>query len=203
VLKLSAKILSYLFHPLFMPTYGILLIFNLGGYISHSITTPVKYMILGVVFLNTFIFPAVSSLYLLKKGYINSMNMHSAQERRIPLMLTALFYFFTYYILQKAALPPVLFLIMLGAMLALLITLVINLIWKISTHMVGIGGIVGAVIGLSYKFNINLLFTIVLLLMVSGLVGASRLYLKSHSSDQIYTGFLIGVGSMLVILLSV
>ncbi len=201
--KRIATIISYLFHPLLMPTVGTFLVFNMGGYIAFTVSSPVKYMVYGIVFLNTFIFPVMASVYLLKKGYINSPDMATIQERKLPMILTAVFYFFTYYILRKATLPPVLFLMILGATLSVLLTLIVTLVWKISAHMVGIGGIVGAVIGLSIKFSVNLQMLIMGLLIVAGLVGYSRLQLNAHSHFQVYLGFFLGLASMLLLILGV
>lgn len=198
-----ATAISYLFHPLLMPTLGTFLLLNIGGYITFSIASTVKYMVYGVVFLNTFIFPSMASYYLLKKGYINSPVMDTIQERRLPMLLTAVFYFFTYYILRKATLPPVLFLMILGATLSVLLTLIITLVWKISAHMVGVGGIVGAVIGLSVKFSINLQIPIIALIFMAGLVGYARLKLNAHTHGQVYAGFFIGFASMLLLILGV
>jgi hypothetical protein len=198
-----ATVISYLFHPLLMPTIGTILILNIGGYVTYAIAPTVKYIVYGMVFLNTFIFPFLASHYLLKKGYIRSYGMSTIQERRLPLLLTAVFYFFTYYILRNAVLPPVLFLMILGATLSVLLTLIITLAWKISTHMVGIGGLLGAVIGMSMKFSLNLQFLIISLLLLSGLVGYARLKLRAHSHNQVYWGFALGLFSMLLLIMGI
>lgn len=198
-----ATVISYLFHPLLMPTLGTFLLLNIGGYITFSTAVTVKYMVYGIVFLNTFVFPSIASYYLLRKGYINSSTMDTIQERRFPMVLTVIFYFFTYYILRKATLPPVFFLMILGATLSVLLTLIITLVWKISAHMVGMGGIVGAVIGLSLKFSINLQMPIIALICASGLVGYARLRLNAHTHAQIYAGFFVGLASMLLLILGV
>ena len=38
------------------------------------------------------------------------------------------------------------------------ITLIINFKWKISAHAIGVGGIAGAILGISYRLNIDLQF---------------------------------------------
>jgi hypothetical protein len=195
-----AKVISYLFHPLLMPTIGALLILNIGGYMVFTVVPQIKYLVLAIIFMFTFLFPSFASYYLLRKGYIQSMNMATIEERRLPLVLTAIFYFFTYYILGNANLPPVLFLMILGATLSVLITLIITLAWKVSAHMVGMGGLTGAIIGLSIKFSINLQILIITLLILSGLVGYARLRLSAHNHSQIYWGFLIGLASMMLLI---
>ena len=176
-----------------MPTLGTLIIFNNGGYVTFSISSSLKYMIYGIVFLNTFIIPVVISMLLLKKGVISSLQMTTAHERRFPFLVTALFYFFTYYILQKAPLPPIFYLIILGATLSVVITLIINLSWKISAHMVGIGGLLGAVIGVSMRFMLDMQMLVIGLIMCAGLIGFARLKLNEHEPGQVYWGFLLGL----------
>jgi hypothetical protein len=198
-----AKVISYLFHPLLMPTIGASLILNIGGFMVFAVVPQIKYLVISIIFLFTFFFPAIASYYMLKKGYIQSMNMATIEERRLPMVLTAIFYFFTYYILGNASLPPVLFLMILGATLSVLITLIITLAWKVSAHMVGMGGLTGSIIALSVKFSINLQMLIMALLVLSGLVGYARLQLSAHSHSQVYLGFVVGIGSMLLLILGI
>nr|MBA3901746.1 hypothetical protein [Bacteroidota bacterium] len=80
---------------------------------------------------------------------------------------------------------------------------IITLAWKVSAHMVGMGGLAGAVIGLSVKFSINLQVLIISLLILSGLVGYARLQLSAHTHTQVYFGFLIGLASMLLLIVGV
>jgi hypothetical protein len=201
--KQFSKVVSYLFHPLFMPTLGAVLVLNIAGYISFTIPPQLKYLVYGIIFLNTFVFPTLATYYLLKKGYISGFEMATIRERRIPMLLTAVFYFFTYYILRNASLPPVLFLMILGATLSVLLTLIITLTWKISAHMVGMGGITGAIIAVSLKFGVNMQALIIGMLLLSGLVGYARITLEAHTHNQVYWGYALGLGSMMLLLLGV
>jgi hypothetical protein len=198
-----AVIISWIFHPLLMPTLGILLILNIGGYMMYVMNPHIKMVITGIVFLNTFIFPVIGSYYLFKKGFLTSLSMPTIQERKLPMLLTVIFYFFTFYILKQAPLPPALYLMILGATLSVLITLIITLVWKISSHMVGMGGLVGAIAGLSIKFSFNLQFLMILLLICAGLVGYARIKLNAHTHAQVYAGFLLGLGSMILLIVFV
>lgn len=187
-----AKFISYTFHPLFMPFIGSIIILYSNSYFSYSLPAEFKRIILGLIFLNTAIIPALISYYMYKKGWISSLHMHHTHERRVPYLLTAVFYMITYYILQKTPLPPMLMLMILGASLAVVICLIINLVWKISAHMVGIGGLLGAIMGISLRFKTDMFLFIVLLIFISGLVAASRLRLNAHSPMQVLSGFTVG-----------
>jgi membrane-associated phospholipid phosphatase len=187
-----AKLISYLFHPLLMPFIGSLIILNSNSYFSYSIPSQFKAIILALIFLNTAVVPALVSFYMLKKGWITSLHMHQTHERRVPYLLTAIFYMITYYILQKTPLPPMLMLMILGASLAVVICLIVNLVWKISAHMVGIGGLLGAIIGISLRFKSDMFLFIIVLVFISGLVASSRLRLNAHSPMQVFAGFITG-----------
>jgi len=187
-----AKLISYLFHPLLMPFIGSLIILNSNIYFSYSIPSQLKAIILGLIFLNTAVVPALISIYMLKKGWITSLHMHQTQERSIPYLLTAIFYMITYYILLKTPLPPMLLFMILGASLAVVVCLIINLFWKISAHMVGIGGLLGAIIGISLRFKSDMFLLIIILVFISGLVASSRLLLNAHNPMQVFAGFITG-----------
>ncbi|MFN7014543.1 MAG: hypothetical protein ACK4ON_09780, partial [Bacteroidia bacterium] len=176
-----AKFISYIFHPVLMPFIGSLIILNSSSYFSYSLPAEFKRVILGLIFLNTAVVPALISYYMLKRGWITSLYMHQIQERRIPYLLTAVFYMITYFILQKTPLPPMLMLMILGASLAVVICLIVNLVWKISAHMVGIGGLLGAIMGISLRFKTDMFLFIILLIFISGLVASSRLRLNAHN----------------------
>jgi membrane-associated phospholipid phosphatase len=198
-----AKFISYIFHPLLMPFIGSLIILNSSSYFSYSLPAEFKRVILGLIFLNTAVVPALISYYMLKKGWISSLHMHQTHERRIPYLLTAVFYMITYFILQKTPLPPMLMLMILGASMAVVICLIVNLVWKISAHMVGIGGLLGAMIGISMRFKTDMFLFIILLVFISGLVASSRLRLNAHNPMQVLAGFITGFLSEFILIYGV
>ena len=89
-----------------------------------------------------------------------------------------------------------------GAAFSVTAAFVINLKWKISIHMLGMGGIVGTIIGLILRYQIDAVPLVISLVILSGLVGYSRLRLDAHTPLQVYAGFVLGTliltGSVLV-----
>ena len=71
--------------------------------------------------------------------------------------------------------------------------MLVNIFWKISAHMVGIGGLLGIMITISSRLQINLHYLLIALVLIAGLVAFSRLKLNEHNSAQIYCGFLLGL----------
>lgn len=187
-----AKIISTLFHPLLMPTYGFAVLFLTQNYISTFTTLSLKILILSVTFIFTFLLPAINAFILLKMGRIKSLEMESNEERVVPYTSTALYYFSLYYLFYNAELPNVFKILVLGASISIVLTLLINFKWKISAHTIGIGGISGGIFGIVLRLHIDLHVILMCVILVGGLVGYARLKLNAHTPAQVYSGFLLG-----------
>jgi membrane-associated phospholipid phosphatase len=68
----------------------------------------------------------------------------------------------------------------------------INLWWKISTHCAGTGGAIGALVAYSIVFGFNPTGWLCLLILISGLVGSSRMLLRQHTLMQVVAGTIVG-----------
>ena len=68
---------------------------------------------------------------------------------------------------------------------------IVSRYWKISLHMLGIGGVVGVLFSLNIWFG-NLSNLLIIFILTSGLLGYARLKEKAHNATQVYLGFLIG-----------
>ena len=187
-----AKTLSLLLHPLLMPTYGFLLIFCTKNYISTFTPFSLKVVILSITFVFTFMLPALNAFILLKMGRIKSFEMETPKERIIPYISTSLYFFGLYYLFITAQFPPVFVILILGAAISILLTWIINFKWKISAHAVGVGGIIGAMIGISLRLMIDLRLILILVIFIAGLLGFARLKLNAHTPAQVYSGYLLG-----------
>ena len=199
-MKIAAKIISSLFHPLIMPIIGLLIIFNTDSYINYTIPMELKKAVLLLVVTSTFIIPLLISVLLLNRNMINSLEMETQKERIIPYAFTIIFYVFTLYMLKRAPIPPIIFNFVVGATLSVILAFLINIKWKISAHMIGLGGLVGALICISIILEIYITPYIILALLIAGLVGSSRLILKAHTQMQIYAGFAVGVVCQVIVL---
>ncbi len=191
-MKVAAKIISTVFHPTVMPIIGLFIIFNTDSYINYAIPAELKKAVLFLVGTSTFLIPLLISLLLLNRGLINSLEMETQKERIIPYAFTIAFYVFTLYMLNKAPMPPIIFNFIIGATLSVMLAFIINIKWKISAHMIGVGGLVGALFCVSMLLEIYITPYFVVGLLISGLIGSSRLILKAHTPLQIYAGFALG-----------
>jgi len=189
--KKLAQFLSVVLHPVLMPTYALTMIFKLDTYIAYTTTPAAKLALYIVIVFNTLIMPVVISYLLITKGYIRSFEMQLRQERMIPYISNFVLLLVAYYIMNRVTLPKIFNLLLLGAAAAVAIAVLVNLKWKISIHMIGIGGIVGTLCGMSAFLLADLRIPILISVLVAGLLGSARLSLGAHHPLQIYAGFFV------------
>ena len=197
-----AMALSIIFQPIFVPLYSLILIFNANTYITYAVHDEVKLFIYGITVMNTIILPMGVFYYFYKAKLIETIHMHTAKERSLPFLTIVVFQMSTFYVFTQAPLPSLFPNLVLGAAISVAAAFVINLKWKVSIHMLGMGGIVGTLVGLMLRYQVDALNLVLTLILVSGLVGYSRLKLNAHTPLQVYVGFVLGtlilVGSVLI-----
>jgi membrane-associated phospholipid phosphatase len=193
-----ARIFSVVFHPLLIPTLGFFLLFNSGFYFS-VLPWNVKEYALLVVFLSTCILPIIS-IFILSLNPKFNLAMEKNTDRVLSLLLSCVSYYFGYQILKRLPVFPVYNVLLIGAVLVQIALVPISMRWKISTHAAAIGGLIGGVLGLSFRLQENPEFLLLLLILVAGLVGTSRLILSKHTESQVYAGFSVGFLILLLVI---
>ena len=118
--------------------------------------------------------------------------MEERYERNIPFITQAVLMMIAYYMLRRVGLPRFFYLMLLGAIASIVIVVLINFRWKISIHMVGIGGITGLMLGLSSILSLDIHIPIIISIIVAGILGSARLRMGAHIPGQIYLGYLLG-----------
>jgi hypothetical protein len=187
-----AMALSIIFQPIFVPIYSLVILYHADTYITYAIPQDVWKYIFIITLLNTVIFPMSVFYYFLKSGLIESLHMHTAKERSLPFLSIIVFHLSTFYIFSRVPVPSLFLDLILGAALSVATAFVINLKWKVSIHMLGMGGIVGTIIGIILKYQVDAVPLVMALTILSGFVGYARLRLNAHTPLQVYVGFVLG-----------
>jgi membrane-associated phospholipid phosphatase len=196
--KRIANIISYIFHPLFIPVLGLLVISNSGTYaadLDHRFT---NFIYFSVVVL-TLVFPLVIILFIYFGKLTNKIQLSDQRERLIPFLITFVFYFIAYLLIRKLPISQVYQRFLFGACLTVLFFAMISFFWKISAHLAGWGGLVGLILSLSVRFETDLMIFLIFSILITGLVGFARLRLGAHNQFQIYSGFLVGLGTIMAV----
>lgn len=195
-----ARIISGVLHPMLMPLFGLYIIFHSGSFLD---LTPygIKRMIYLIVFVSTVLLP-LSTLPLLKlQKVISGYGMPNHRERVIPLLLSSIFYYFGFFLLQRLPISNVFQNFQFAATIALLLVMLVSIKWKVSLHMAGIGGVLGLIIAMAARFSVSLRMVFVAAILAAGLVGYARLKLNVHTPAQIYVGLGIGFFTILLTVL--
>jgi len=185
-----AKVISIVFHPVIVPTLGMVLLFNSGFYFELLLWEAKRFVLL-VVFFTTCILPMLSVAVLSLNPKFD-VNMPDSRDRLIPLLSSALFYYLGFFLLRKVQAVPEFKLFMLASVLVIVALLVISIKWKISNHMATIGGLSGALFALAFRNGINPVYSVLIVVLLSGLIGSARLSLKKHSVAQLAAGYGLG-----------
>ena len=188
----SANIISILFHPLLMPLIGIITILKSGAYIAYIDSHWVNHTLL-IVFVLTVVLPLSLTPFYYYTRLVRSIRMKNHRERIVPYFITFILFYTAHFIIKKLPLNYFYSIYLFAASVSVLLVIIISYFWKISTHMVGIGGLVGLIFSLSLKMTVNLMGVLIIAIIVTGILGTSRLRLNSHSPSQVYSGFILGL----------
>lgn len=187
-----ARFLSVLLHPTWMPAYVFIILFQTTDYFKFVVSQPLKTAVYFILLLNTILIPLLIIYFLFRKGLIQSYRMEERQDRSIPYLVNMLCMLLAFYMMSKLPAPKLFGAILFGAAIALAVAFFINLRWKISIHMIGIGGFAGVFYALSDLLLMDIQAVILVSFLLAGLLGTARLLLNAHVAPQIYAGFVLG-----------
>jgi len=187
----AAKAITILFHPLFMPVYGLLIIFN-APTLFFYLPGGIKRIILFILLINNVLLPMGMILLFRFRNLINSFSMEENSERVIPLLTVSVLYFITSFVIIRLNLPLFLKAYFESVSILSLIIFVINFRYKISVHSAGAGALTAVVIITWLIMKENLVWFLVPVLIISGMILTARLKLNVHNPAEVYSGFLTG-----------
>ena len=152
------------------------------------------YIIIRVAY-NTLFLPALSVVLLKALKFINSIFLKTQRERIIPYVIANIFYFWMYLVFRnQPEVPSILTAFIFGVFLSSSIGLIANSYFKISMHALGMGSFCGLVILIVFAGAPYAIFlSAMIVLLITGMVGTSRLIVSDHTPFDIYTGFLFGI----------
>ena len=83
---------------------------------------------------------------------------------------------------------------MVGSALTVVVMALINLKWKISAHMAGIGGLIALIFQIHVQdlSAFDLFWTMCLIIILAGVLGSARLALRRHDMLQVLAGVVVG-----------
>ena len=186
-----SRLISIILHPIFIPIISFYLSIKLVPNLDFTIANYQNYILL-ILIICTIMLPVLCMLFLIRFDVISSLEMTKNQERPIPLLLTGGFLILSLKLTEKLLVfTPVLKKELVGAIIIILLASIISKFWKISLHMLGVGGLIGVLVSLQYLYG-GLSSMIIYFMLIAGITAMARIYLKAHNHSQIYVGFIVG-----------
>ncbi len=186
------KFFSFVLHPIFSPTIFICLSFIVIPQTKISIDQSYGVFFITLIGI-TIIIPLLGVLILLKKNVISSYEMKKKDERFAPLLITGICYILVLIQLSLVyTLDPLIQAQLLGVGVILFVAFITSRFWKISLHMLAMGGGVGIMIGLCL-ISVKGGGWLIGLLIASFFLGVCRKKEKAHNNVQLIVGFFVGL----------
>lgn len=192
----TAKVLSVLFTPFYLPILGLLILF-IFSCLSLLPLTYKLFLLLMFYLFTVFLPTALIRFYRRYQGW-TLIELGSRERRAIPYVISIFSYLLCYYIMAATHVPHFMGSILIAALVIQVACAIINLFIKISTHTAAIGGVTGALLAFSVIFSFNPVWWLCIVLLLAGMVGTSRMILRQHSLRQVVLGYLAGVACSFV-----
>ena len=187
---LSAKTISWLFHPFYLPTVAVtlLLVFSYLNQLPNAY----RFAFAGIVILFTWVFPLIAiRMYRTINGW-TSHQMSQRERRFVPYIINIVCYSSLFLLMRLYRMPLFLSTVIMSGLLIQIVCALINLKIKISTHAAASGGVIGMIIAFSLVFHFDATFWICWAILLSGAVCSSRMILKMHNYSELLFGVTVG-----------
>lgn len=152
-----------------------------------------------MLFLVTFLLPAINIYFFKVLGIISSFHMESRRERVMPFIFIAMIYgAVTYMMISRVGIYWtdyfMRFFFIIDALV--LVSMLITFFYKASIHALALGGIVGIFLPLNkISQDANMLYVTLGLIVVTGVTMSARLQLNAHTPREVLVGGLLGLAT--------
>jgi hypothetical protein len=199
ILRIIARIVSYVFHPLFIPVYLCALLVERQPFLYASLNTHEKWMFLLRFSVIYAVFPLISVLLMKALGFIKSIHLRTQRERIIPYVTCMIYYWWMWYVLRnQPEFPRECVVLSLAIFMASVAGLMANIKMKVSMHGLAVGVMSAFVLMMSLSQDEGFGLWITVALLATGAVCSARMIDSDHLSKEVYWGLILGMGSLVL-----
>jgi hypothetical protein len=198
LVKWIAHIVSFVLHPLFIPTYIMAFLLYRHPYAFAGAPPQLKFFrIVSIFFLTSFL-PAFSILLMKSLGFIESIMLRTQKDRIIPYMVCMIFYFWAWYVSRNIHEDTAVVSMLLATFIASIAGMMANIYFKISMHGMAVGALFVFFVWMAFNGIFTIGSYLAIATLLTGLVCTARLIVSDHSPFEVYAGLLIGMLCQLV-----
>ena len=193
-----ARVTSIVFTPFSIPLLAFLVLFLF----SYLRIMPILYkgIVLGIVYCFTILTPTITIFLFRKINGFARQELSERKKRYVPILLTIISYVFCLLMMRKLNIPWYMTGIIFVSLVISIICILVNLKWKLSEHMAGMGGIIGGLVSFSALFSYNPVVWLCLFILIAGILGSARIVLGHHTLGEVLSGFVVGLVCSFLIL---
>jgi hypothetical protein len=198
-IRLIAKIISFIFHPIFIPVYIILFLLYIhpGAFVGFSPGKKTLVLLQAVV--PYILFPVITVLLLKALNFINTIYLTTRKDRIIPYIACNIWYFWIWYVWRTLpGTPKEIVILSMTIFLASSIGLMANIYMKVSMHAIAMGVMTSFMMLMALTQPVSFGIYISVGLFIAGMVCSARLIASDHTQKEVYTGLSTGIAALLI-----
>jgi hypothetical protein len=200
-----AKIISWLFHPVFVPVMVIWFLVKMHPGLFAGFSVPQRWQIIIMAAVSFTLFPLVTVLLLKGLKFIDSIYLRTQRERVIPFVACMTWYFWIAYVWMNFGktnggddMPHEAVQFAMATFLSTVIGLMVNIKMKVSLHAISMGIVVMFFSQMAFTQDLNFAVYLSIVLIIAGLVCTARFIVSDHTPFEVYAGLITGIVSMLL-----
>lgn len=196
-LRTAAKVVSYIFHPLFVPVYvGWFFVFVLR--LFPGLDPFRKNLLIVQFFVSYTLLPLATVLIAKALGFVGTVYLKTQKDRIIPYIATMIFYFWMWYVSKNLGFPKESVMFSLAVFLVTCFGVFVNTYFKVSMHALSMGVLMALFFVLSLRSNVNFGPYLSVVLLIAGLVCTARLLNADHRPFDVYAGLFLGIAAQAI-----
>ena len=191
VLKKCSDMLSILCNPFLVPMFAFALLFAF----TYLIIMPIQYMfsVLSIVFTFTFLAPVIFICAYKWSYKLTFKEIDERKKRFIPYILIIMCYAACVLLMERLHFPHYFSSILIATLLTMIACYLLNLRWRISTHLAGCGMFIGGLTSYSLLFHFNPIWPLCGFILLSGIQGTARISYHKHTLLEVIAGVVVGM----------
>lgn len=193
-----ARFFSHLLSPIFVPTYSVIV--ALWYTVLFFLPASTRWTVVGVTAIITCVIPCAIIFALYRLGKVSDPGLNNRNERYVPYVVTALCYLACGFYMWRIHAPLWLDMFFVGGAAAAVVSCIVNIWWKISAHAAAMGGLTALTIRimLDHLNVFDIMPMIYIAILLTGILGTSRIMLGRHTFWQVMAGTANGLACVLL-----
>ena len=194
-----ARLISVVFHPLFMPTYFFGLLAWALPVSLEPIGVELHLKFLLFIFMVTCLLPLLNVGIFKAFGTIRTLSMPGRRERLMPFVFISGIYVgvtYLFHVHGRMNLNDNFLKFMVIIDLLVIVATLATFFFKVSVHSISVWGFIGILVPLNKITEVNTVFYPTLgVIILAGIIMAARLQVGTHNPREVMWGAVLGLAT--------